>query len=257
MSGRPNQSNNQSLSKQNQTYDNNNQSINQLFPIKMPYNLSDIFFIAIFIIVIVIRELYAQGVLTVEMLYTIAGENVTMYAFLGILLFLIRKNISPAPTPTPIPATADQKIKKLEQAFLSLQNEINKMRTEVEWRSEARSGGQASITSFSSEYSTEIETLWVEFTALFDERRKREKCSPTKIYNALSIEINLSSATLASFYRHQKIPLKTSLDKIEAWIEKKTEKKITRLSLVVVAVVTIEVRRAISQEIITFRVVAI
>ncbi|RHZ71208.1 hypothetical protein Glove_261g95 [Diversispora epigaea] len=99
------------------------------------------------------------------------------------------------------------------------------MCTKVEWRSEARSRGQAFITSFRSEYSTEIETLWVEFTVLFDERRKREKCSPTKIYNALSIEINLNSATLASFYRHQRAPQTTSLDKIEAWVEKENWKK--------------------------------
>ncbi|RHZ77001.1 hypothetical protein Glove_186g35 [Diversispora epigaea] len=58
-------------------------------------------------------------------------------------------------------------------------------------------------------------------SSLFDERRKREKCSHTKIYNALSIEINLSSATLASFYRHQRAPL----DKIETWVEKENRKK--------------------------------
>ncbi|CAG8779629.1 11645_t:CDS:2, partial [Ambispora leptoticha] len=69
--------------------------------------------------------------------------------------------------------------------------------TEAEWKSEARSRGQASIQSYRSEYSTETETLWVEFTVLFDERRKREKRSPTKMYNALSGEIDLSPATLA------------------------------------------------------------
>ncbi|CAG8826984.1 24038_t:CDS:2, partial [Dentiscutata erythropus] len=76
--------------------------------------------------------------------------------------------------------------------------------------------GQTSITSLRSEYSTEIETLWVEFTALFNERRKREKCSPPKMYNVLPLEIGLSLATLATFYRHQKSLLTTLLDKIES-----------------------------------------
>jgi len=59
---------------------------------------------------------------------------------------------------------------------------------------------QASVQSYRSEYSPETETLWVEFTALFDERRKREKRSPTKMYNVLSEEIGLSPFTLAKFY---------------------------------------------------------
>ncbi|CAG8788928.1 25497_t:CDS:2, partial [Dentiscutata erythropus] len=114
---------------------------------------------------------------------------------------------------------------ELKQDMLAIKNEIVRMQSDTEWRSEVRSRGQASITSLRSEYSTEIETLWVKFTALFDERRKREKSSPIKIYNTLSIEINLSSATLANFYRHQKTSLKTSLNKIEAWIEKENRKK--------------------------------
>ncbi|RHZ88241.1 hypothetical protein Glove_25g33 [Diversispora epigaea] len=56
------------------------------------------------------------------------------------------------------------------------------------------------------------------------ERRKKEKRSLTKMYNVLSEEIGLSPATLASFYRHQKAPQRTSLDKIEAWLEKENQK---------------------------------
>ncbi|RHZ69705.1 hypothetical protein Glove_280g66 [Diversispora epigaea] len=160
-----------------------------------------------------------------EMLYALAQENITMYAILAILLFFVRRNISPTPTPTPIPVTINTDIDELKQDMLAIKNEIVRMQSDAEWRSEVRSRGQASATSHRSEYIIATETLWVEFTALFDERRKREKCSPTKIYNVLSIEINLSSATLASFYRHQKTPLKTSLDKIEAWVEKENRKK--------------------------------
>ena len=90
--------------------------------------------------------------------------------------------------------------------------------------------GQESVRSHKSEYSDETETLWVEFTALFNERRKRDGRSPTKMYNALSEEIGLSPATLASFYRHQKSLQKTSLDKIEAWVEKEGKKKDTYFS---------------------------
>jgi len=39
------------------------------------------------------------------------------------------------------PPPVDPTIQKLKQDILSLHNEINKMRTEAEWKSEARSGG--------------------------------------------------------------------------------------------------------------------
>ena len=57
----------------------------------------------------------------------------------------------------------------------------------------------------------------MEFTALFNQRRRRERRSHTQLYNVISQEIHLSSATLASFYRHQKTPRTTSLDKIQEW----------------------------------------
>ncbi|RHZ47847.1 hypothetical protein Glove_566g40 [Diversispora epigaea] len=127
--------------------------------------------------------------------------------------------------------------------MLAIKNENAKMRNESEWRSEVRSRGQASIQSYRSEYPTATETLWVEFTVLFDERRKREKRSPclfavtsqSQILNKLIISLILSiylflnlrrkRAILASFYRHQKSPQHTSLDKIEAWIEREGKKK--------------------------------
>src|ERR1044072_6611592 len=76
-----------------------------------------------------------------------------------------------------------------------------------------------------SEYTDEYETYWVEFTALFNNRKKREARSPTQLYNILSIEIGLSASTLASFYRHQKSPRRTSMDKIIEWVEKEGNKK--------------------------------
>ena len=81
-----------------------------------------------------------------------------------------------------------------------------------------------------SEYTDEYETYWVEFTALFNNRRKKEGRSPTQLYNILSIEIGLSASTLASFYRHQKIPRRTSMDKIIEWVEKEGNKKVVSFS---------------------------
>ena|SRR5687767_11197502 len=78
-----------------------------------------------------------------------------------------------------------------------------------------------------SEYSDEIQMYWVEFTAIFDERRKREKRSPTQMYNILSQEIKLSPATLASFYRHQRSPRTTSMDKLIPWIEREGKKRVS------------------------------
>ncbi|RGB30697.1 hypothetical protein C1646_765008 [Rhizophagus diaphanus] len=72
-----------------------------------------------------------------------------------------------------------------------------------------------------SEYTDEYETYWVEFTALFNNRRKREARSPTQLYNILSIEIGLSAS---SFYRRQKSPRRASIDKIIEWVEKEENK---------------------------------
>ncbi|CAJ0768922.1 8991_t:CDS:2, partial [Entrophospora sp. SA101] len=87
--------------------------------------------------------------------------------------------------------TADPATKNIEKTILALNNEISKMRTESEWKSETQSLGRASITSHRSEYSDGTEATWVEFTYLFDERRKREGRSPATMYNVLSEEIRL------------------------------------------------------------------
>src|SRR5688572_4019249 len=107
----------------------------------MTYNISDIFLLSIFIAVVAIRELCARGILSMEMLYTIAQENITVYIILAILLIFIQKNISPALVPTPIPITIDPVTQKLKQDILALQNKIAQMETEAEWRSEVRSRG--------------------------------------------------------------------------------------------------------------------
>ncbi|CAB4438740.1 unnamed protein product [Rhizophagus irregularis] len=77
---------------------------------------------------------------------------------------------------------------------------------------------------------SEYTTYWVEFMALFNNRRKKEGRSPTQLYNILSIETGLSASTLANFYCHQKSPRTTSMDKIIAYVEKEGNKKVVSFS---------------------------
>jgi len=85
---------------------------------------SDMFLIILFSIVIVIYEMLTRGVLTIEALQGIFARNVIMYIiFAGGVLFL-RKYLSPTPTP---------QIAKLEKSILALNNEIQKIKGEIEW----------------------------------------------------------------------------------------------------------------------------
>jgi hypothetical protein len=86
-------------------------------------------------------------------------------------------------------------------------------------------------------YMDEYETYWVKFMALFNNRRKRESRSLTQLYNILSIEIGLNASILASFYRHQKSPRRTSIDKIIEWVKRREIRN--QLVFLVVAVVII------------------
>jgi hypothetical protein len=100
----------------------------------MPLNTSDIFLFIIFIAVIAIYDFLHRGILTTETLHTIIPENGTIYIILIIAFIYIRK-IMPS----------DPSIQKLEKAILTLNNEINRMRTEIEWKSEIRSQGNSFI----------------------------------------------------------------------------------------------------------------
>ncbi len=86
---------------------------------------SDMFLIIIFSIIIIIYEILTQDVLTIEMLQDIFSGNVIIYIiFVGVIIFL-RKYLSPAP--------AKSQVTKLEKSILALNNEIQKMKGEVEW----------------------------------------------------------------------------------------------------------------------------
>ena len=101
----------------------------------MPLNSSDIFLFVIFIALIAIYDLFNRGILNMEILHTITTGNAIIYIFLVVAFIYLRKNIM---TPQ---ISSDPSIKKLENAILVLNNEMNRMRTETEWRSEIRSQG--------------------------------------------------------------------------------------------------------------------
>ncbi|RGB43676.1 hypothetical protein C1646_749464 [Rhizophagus diaphanus] len=84
-----------------------------------------------------------------------------------------------------------------------------------------------------SEYSEEMEMYLDEFTAIFDQRRKKVNRSPSQMFDTLSTEIGLSKSTLANFYRHKTTPMKTSMDKIISWIEKEGERVVSNSSSII------------------------
>ncbi|KAF0484554.1 hypothetical protein F8M41_022968 [Gigaspora margarita] len=159
------------------------------------FSNSDIFLIAVFSVTIAIFEMVTRGVLTMDMIQGIFSGNITIYIISVVAIIFFRKYL----------------------------------------KGSGAGSNRFSSTSHVSmgqyfEYTDEYETYWVEFTALFNNRRKRESRSPTQMYNILSIEIGLSASTLASFYRHQKSPRRTSVDKIIELVEKEGNKKVVSFS---------------------------
>ncbi|RHZ81860.1 hypothetical protein Glove_117g282 [Diversispora epigaea] len=76
-----------------------------------------------------------------EMIYSVIPENTIFYVIIAVVFIYLRKS------PHPIPATLDTTIKDLKRDILALKNDMNRMQNETEWRSEARSQGQASVLS--------------------------------------------------------------------------------------------------------------
>nr|CAG8452527.1 2299_t:CDS:2 [Entrophospora candida] len=93
----------------------------------------------------------------------------------------------------------DVTTKNLEKDILELKNEINKINAESEWKGKILSQGHTS--------------------------KKKNGYSHTKMYDALSREIKLSTGTLSGFYRYQRRPQVPSLDKIETWVNKEEKNK--------------------------------
>ena len=101
---------------------------------------SDMFLIVLFSIVIIIYEMLTRGVLTIEMLQSIFSGNVIIYIFLVGVFLILRKYLSPAP--------AKSQVAKLEKTVLALNNEIQKMKGEVEWDRVSQGKKHSSFSDF-------------------------------------------------------------------------------------------------------------
>ncbi|CAJ0644830.1 13611_t:CDS:2 [Entrophospora sp. SA101] len=123
--------------------------------------------------------------------------------------------------------SVDPATKNIEKAILALNNEISKMRTESEWKSETQSL-EFILMSLTLQVAPLLQAIDRNIhmklklpglnlpTSLTKEEKEKGR-SPATMYNVLSEEIRLGPATLSGFYHHQKKPHVTTLDKIEAW----------------------------------------
>ncbi|CAH1770986.1 11123_t:CDS:2, partial [Entrophospora sp. SA101] len=131
--------------------------------------------------------------------------------------------------------SVDPATKNIEKAILALNNEISKMRTESEWKSETQSL-EFILMSLTLQVAPLLQAIDRNIhmklklpglnlpTSLTKEEKEKGR-SPATMYNVLSEEIRLGPATLSGFYHHQKKPHVTTLDKIEAWVDKEGKKK--------------------------------
>ena len=94
---------------------------------------SDIFLFAVFSIVVVIFEMLSRGVLTMDMIQGILSGNTSIYLFLAIAIFFSRKYLM----------GMQDKNNNLERTLLTLSNELQRIRTEAEWRNDASSQGMS------------------------------------------------------------------------------------------------------------------
>jgi hypothetical protein len=90
-------------------------------------NKRDIFLITLFISIIVFREMHTRGILTMDMLQNVFSGNVASYAVVAVALSFFRQ-----------PGANNE----LERTLLALNNELQKMRAENEWRNDVISQGK-------------------------------------------------------------------------------------------------------------------
>src|SRR4051812_4547789 len=87
--------------------------------------ISDIFLFALFCIIIATCEMLVQGILTLDILLNIFSENVTVYLLIaGGFLYMRRHQIG----------IQNNNNNNLERSILVLNNELQKMYTENEWK---------------------------------------------------------------------------------------------------------------------------
>ena len=98
------------------------------------FSNTDIFLIAIFGVTIVIYEMVTHSVLTIDMIQGIFSGNVNIYIIFAVAIFFFRKYLM---------RSGDN---NLERTVLTLSNELQRMRTEAEWRNDAISQGKSCAT---------------------------------------------------------------------------------------------------------------
>ena len=98
------------------------------------FSITDIFLIAIFGVTIVFYEMLSHGVLTMKMIQSIFSGNVNIYIIFAFAIFFFHKYLM---------WSGDN---NLERTVLTLSNELQRMRTEAEWRNDAISQGRSCAT---------------------------------------------------------------------------------------------------------------
>src|ERR1051325_8388442 len=94
------------------------------------FSNSDIFLIAVFGITIVFYEMLSRGALTIEMIQGIFSGNINIYLFTVAGFIFFRKYLM------------GSRDNNLERTILALNNEIQRMRTEADWKNDAISQGR-------------------------------------------------------------------------------------------------------------------
>ncbi|RGB39140.1 hypothetical protein C1646_690492, partial [Rhizophagus diaphanus] len=89
------------------------------------FSNSDIFLITVFSVTIVFYEMLSRDVLTMKMIQSIFSGNINIYIIFAIAIFFFRKYLM---------GSGDN---NLERTVLTLSNELQRMRTEAEWKNDA------------------------------------------------------------------------------------------------------------------------
>ena len=93
------------------------------------FSLRDIFLFTLFCVIVLIYEMISQGVITIENLQAIFSGNLIIYLFFaGAFIFFRQQQTG--------------RNNNLERSILALNNELQRMRTENEWRNDAVSQGR-------------------------------------------------------------------------------------------------------------------
>ena len=92
----------------------------------------DIFLISLFVFIIALCEMFTQDILIIDMIQNVFSGNIITYTVLAIALSYFRKYQSGTNS-------------ELERTVLALNNELQRMHAENEWRNDAISQGKSTV----------------------------------------------------------------------------------------------------------------